>query len=102
MLFHLKDGKATVTNESYLVLPISYDDGWRATVNGEKVEVKGMSNVFCGIELEPGEYEIHLYFIPRGFKLGLLLSTVSILMFIGICIFEKGIKKDDKKNISKV
>ena len=96
------DGKATVTNESYLVLPISYDDGWRATVNGEKVEVKGMSNVFCGIELEPGEYEIHLYFIPRGFKLGLLLSTVSILMFIGICIFEKGIKKDDKKNISKV
>ena len=96
------DGKAFVTNKTYLILPIAYDDGWRATVNGEQVEVHGMSNAFCGIELEPGEYEIHLYFIPRGFKLGMLLAGISFIIFIGIWVLEKGKIKNDKKHISKV
>lgn len=96
------DGKALVTNETYLVLPISYDDGWRATVNGEQVKVHGMSNAFCGLQLNPGEYDIHLYFIPRGLKLGVLLTGVSTIIFIGIWILEKGKVKNDKKNISKI
>lgn len=96
------DGKAIVSNNTYLTLPIAYDDGWRATVNGKEVEVHGMSHAFCGIELEPGEYEIHLYFIPRGFKLGTVLAGFSLVIFIGIFVLEKGRRKNDKKNISKV
>ncbi len=99
-------GKATVTKEGYLCLPIAYDDGWRATVNGEKVNVESIYNVFTGIKLKEGTYDIKLYFIPRGFKMGLAISGISVILLFIIIILEKNKgkreEKDDKKIISEV
>lgn len=96
-------GKATVTEEGYLCLPIAYDDGWRATVNGKEVNVEGIYNVFTGIKLEEGTYDIHLYFIPRGLKMGLAITCASIVILGIVILLEKNKKEDenDKKNISR-
>lgn len=88
------DGVATLTEDGYLCIPISYDDGWRATVNGEKVNVQGMYNCFTGIKLEKGTYDIHMYYIPRGLKMGAAVSLTSIVILIVIIIFEKRKGKD--------
>lgn len=93
------DGTVTIGEDGYLCLPIAYDDGWRATVNGQKVNVEGIYNAFTGIKLEQGTYDIHLYFIPRGFKLGISLTSLSILILvITIFIENKKYKKEEEND----
>lgn len=86
-------GKATVNQEGYLCLPIAYDDGWRAKVNGKTVNVDGIYNVYTGIKLSEGTYDIELYFIPRGFKMGIILTMISIFALVIVIIKEKNIYK---------
>ncbi len=84
------EGKAKIsgtdTGRNLLFLSIPYDKGWKLKVDGESRKAEAIGEAFLGVELEPGEHDISLIYTPPGYQLGLLLSLLSIVFFILLCI----------------
>lgn len=80
------EGKAKVsgkeTGRDLLFLSIPYDKGWELKVDGKSRQAKAIGNAFLGVELEEGDHDISLKYTPPGYRLGLILSLSSIILFI--------------------
>ncbi len=63
-----------------LFLPIAYNDGYQATLNGKEAEVLKVFDNYIGIEVGAGENDITLTFIPSGFKISLLVSLFALII----------------------
>lgn len=83
-------GKLELTQAGRLILSIPYEKGWSVLVNGEKTEPVLVGECLMALDLEPGSYRIELEYVPYGLKQGILLSIVSILVFIGIMLLLRG------------
>lgn len=79
-------------DDGYVCFEISYDSGWRAIVNGKKAETIKINGAFLGVKVGNGENNIKLYFIPRYFRSGLMLTLFSIASVVFILIY------DERKN----
>ena len=55
-------GTYTAQEEGYLLLTIPYDQGWKAFVNGQQVEITDGANALSVIPVEEGENQIELRF----------------------------------------
>lgn len=71
----------TSSNDGFAVLGLPYDEGWKITINGEKASYIECNGGMIGFNVHEGNNEIRMYFMPKGFKLG-LISTI-----IGVCVF---------------
>lgn len=71
----------SVSNDSsgVLVLSESWHPDWRATDNGNPVEVRRVNHNFLGIPLEAGDHNIRVWYSPWDFYFGCVLSAVSWL-----------------------
>lgn len=84
------NGTANVTEKGILLLPIPYEDGWTALVDGEETEIQRVDYGFCGVVLEPGEHEITMTYHCPGFAAGaagslfFLALTAAIWMGLGL------------------
>lgn len=83
----------------YLLLPLSYDEGYTATVNGNDARVAQVGGLFCAICLEDGANHVTVKFFPDGMKIGFIISVVGLIclaVFYVMCmktvIFEKDYK----------
>ena len=76
--------------EASLFFTIPYDKGWTATVNSKKVKIYRSQKGFMKVNIPSGKGKVVLTFVPYGFKLGLLISCVSILTF---CCYAHFIRK---------
>ena len=65
-----------------LVVPIPMEKGWTLYVNGQETDIKTFKDAFISVELPEGAHEIELRFKTPGFKEGLLVSIVCVLIFI--------------------
>ena len=86
-----------------LLLPISYDNGYSATVNGKKVELEKVYDNFIGIPLQEGENNINLKYIPNGFMSTLIISIIAFIvtvLLIKFDLFNKIINIDIVGNIA--
>lgn len=75
-----------------LFIPVTYNEGFSATNNGEKVEVLKVFNNYIGIKLNTGENNINIRFIPTYLVISLIISIVSIIvtiLLIKLGIFKK-------------
>jgi uncharacterized membrane protein YfhO len=94
-------GTATIDQENELLfLSIPWDQGWTVTVNNTNVKPKKVLGAFIGIPLSQGEHEIVLDFVPKGFKLGRIITIVSLLLLIAVVWNERG-RKTIQKEIRK-
>lgn len=77
----------TISNktEGYLFLPIPYEKGWTATVDGKETSIIQADSGFMAILLEEGEHEICLKYIFPNFKLGLAIAALGIIILI-VCV----------------
>ena len=73
----------------YLYLPLPYADGYRATVNGEDVDIYVVNDAFMAIPLREGMNNIVLTYLPSGFWLSVILSLTGIAAFILLAVFIK-------------
>lgn len=90
-------GKATVDQDDcILFLSIPWDQGWTVTVNDTNVIPEKVLGSFIGIPLSKGEHEVVLDFVPKGFKVGRVITIVSLLLFIVVVWYERV-----RKNIQK-
>jgi hypothetical protein len=70
---------AEVTEPSWLVVPIAYDAGWSATIDGSRVEIVAANLAQLAVRLPAGRSEVELRFRPRGLELGLGISAAAAL-----------------------
>lgn len=75
-----------------LFLSVPWDKGWNIKVDGQTVKPLKIMGAFIGIPLSQGEYEISMKFIPKGFKIGMFISMISIILFV-VVISAEYIKK---------
>jgi hypothetical protein len=73
--------KLTVETESagLLVLSDTYYPGWKAYVDGKRTPIYATDLAFRSVYLEPGEHEVKFVYSPRSFKMGVLISGLSLL-----------------------
>lgn len=63
-----------------LLLPVTYDRGWRTYVNGDEVSVMPCAGLFMKIPLEEGINDITMSFMPFGMKAGILVTCLTALV----------------------
>ncbi len=68
------------------LIPMAYDKGFTAKVNGKKVPVTNLDDMFMALPLSEGRNEIRLSFVPQGLLPGILISLISLA---GILIFAR-------------
>ena len=64
-----------------LFFTLPYDKGWTATINGEKVPIHKAQEGFMVVNIPKGQGKVILTFVPYGFKLGLIISILSLSLF---------------------
>lgn len=73
------NGIINLSKKSNLFLSIPYDRGWRAYVDGKKVEIKKALGDFSVINVPKGKHKIKLIYYSEGFFIGILVSVVTIM-----------------------
>lgn len=85
------NSKIISTNETLAIYTIPYDDGWSATINGKKVDIEKVDNGFIAVKINKGKNEIKFKYFPKGLKEGLMISGVSLIIYIiYVILYMKG------------
>lgn len=85
------NSKIISTNETLAIYTIPYDDGWSATINGKKVDIEKVDNGFIAVKINKGKNEIKFKYFSKGLKEGLMISGVSLIIYIiYVILYMKG------------
>ena len=68
---------------AFLVTSDIYYPGWKVTVDGQPAHLYQTDFVLRGVRLEPGRHEVRFEFHPRIFYMGLSVSGLTVLLFLG-------------------
>ncbi len=68
--------------KEYLYTSIPYNKGWQVTVDGKHVKTEKVWDAMIAFKLSPGNHKLELRFIPEGFRMGAVFSTLSFLYMI--------------------
>lgn len=82
-------GELHLTEAGRLILSIPYEDGWTVCINGEEVEPQVFGGALMAFDLEPGDYVLEMKYTPAGMYAGVLISVVSIGIFVSICLIRR-------------
>ena len=104
-------GKIAAKKDGLMYTSIPYEPGWKAYVDGKKVDIKLVGGALMAVSLAEGEHEVEFLYAPAHVYVAALLSVAGIGLFIGICIVDKKKKlfssgnalknPDTKRKISK-
>lgn len=82
-------GTISSKEAGYLFLPISYDKGWKAQIDGNTQEIEAVAGAFLGVPIPGGTHQITLTFTPEGFTMGISISIVAFIITIILYGIEK-------------
>lgn len=82
-------GKINVKENGIMYTSIPYDTGWKVYVDGHEQQFSAIGNSLIGIDLTAGEHEIEFKFTPKGLTIGVVISILSLLVFIAIIFIIK-------------
>jgi len=75
-------GEITLEEAGRLILSVPLEAGWRIRVNGEETEAVPFGGCLTAFDLEPGKYTIDMYYVPQGLGAGIVVTVVSVLLFV--------------------
>ena len=90
-------GTIDVNDSRLLFFSIPFDRGWNATIDHRKVKPTLCNLGFSGLLLSSGHHSIELYYKPPYFNITLVISLVSILLYIGLILIDMALKKRRQK-----
>ncbi len=76
-----------------LLLPVTYDKGWKVKINGKRVKPYTYAGLFTMIPLNAGDNIISMKFTPPGMRFGIFVTAAAILISAG-CVFAGVFFKD--------
>jgi uncharacterized membrane protein YfhO len=88
-------GNVDAKEKSILFLSIPFSSGWKATIDGKKVETFRVHSAYTGIYVPEGKHQIQLNYLPEGFKMGMTFSMVSLILLM-LASFSRKRNKDEK------
>lgn len=71
-----------VTKKQTLYTSIPFDKGFEIRVDGKKIKGEKLFDTLLTFDLEKGNHEIEIKYLPRGIKSGLIMSILGIGVFI--------------------
>jgi uncharacterized membrane protein YfhO len=94
--------KAHINNKgksNLLFFSVPYEEGWQAYVNGKKAEIVRSDFGFMSVYIEGGkESDIVFKYNARGFRIGIIITTICVILyFMYICLIIL-FKKKRRKN----
>lgn len=99
----LISGNLVLEEAGRVVLTVPYEKGWKVTVNGEQREPALFGEAFVALDLEPGQYEICLEYVPEGMYAGIWITVVGLIVFalwqILVPVFNKKQKEKHEKSV---
>ena len=79
---YIKGNIEATKDKSVLFTSIPYENGWIVKVDGKKVDYYDVYETFIGLDLTEGTHTIEFIFYPPGFKLGVLISLITLILFV--------------------
>ena len=79
-------GQFEALRDGFLFLPIPHSNGWRAYVNGERIEHYRANIGFIAVPIRQGFNLIDMSFRTPGLGTGMIFTGIGILMFVGLII----------------
>lgn len=76
--------KSRTEKPRLLVVNESWSEGWRARVDGAETPIYRVNYIAQGVVVPPGEREVVFSYDPPIFKVGLVVSGVSLLGWLGL------------------
>lgn len=80
--------KTKSTQPKLLFLTDNYYPGWKAIVDGEETEILRADYTFRAVPLVAGEHEVRFYYDPMSFKLGVMISILSLAGLVALLRFK--------------
>jgi len=81
---------ADVTSPAILLLTDGYSRDWRARANdgsGRSYQVLPANYVVMAIPIAAGHHSIRMEYIPRGWSVGVFISVLSLIVFLGATVW---------------
>ena len=94
---NLIKGNIEIEENGYLITSIPYDEGFSIKVNNKKVKSELVNKAFLGFKLDKGKYIIEICYNPPLLKEGMIISLISLGIFLTVFIFDL-----KKKNFRKI
>lgn len=86
------EGNINLNRSKLLFLTIPFDKGWKAEVDGKPANINLVTFGMSGILLNKGKHQVKVYYEAPYFKLGSMISGISILLYgllIGFIYYRK-------------
>ena len=87
------EGNIDVSENGILYTSINYDEGWAVYIDGEKVSKDKIYDIgdkaLLGVDITKGAHTITLKYTPRGLYVGCVISALTLVIFILLCIISK-------------
>ena len=84
-------GTVNITDDStWMMTSIPFEKGWTVKVDGKVVETARVWDSLLAYKITPVEHTVEMSYLPDGFVLGFIISTVSIALY-GFAIYKKWI-----------
>ena len=81
--------KVQTPTAGFLVLSEIYYPGWYAEIDKKKVKVLRGNYLFRVIPIKPGFHNIRLFFRPFSFRIGVIISVITVVILISIYFYTK-------------
>ncbi len=93
---HLKGNVNILEDNQYLLLTIPFEKDWKVTLDNNLINCDTAFDTFMAIPITKGKHSIEIKYIPRGFKLSLITTTISLVILLILFIKHR---KDKSYNI---
>lgn len=98
---HTLTGTTNYIKDGYTMLSIPYDQGWKAYIDGEAVDIEDPYQSMMFIKTPAGHHELKLVFIPYGMVLSLSVTGGSIIFTCLLFFIISRLKRKHPSNITK-
>jgi hypothetical protein len=77
----------TTDRPAYFFLGDVYHPDWQAAVDGAPVPIEAANYAFRAVFIEPGSHVITMRHVPSGWTLGLITTTVALVILLALLIY---------------
>lgn len=81
-------GSVNALKDGICYFSIPQDNGWSAYIDGEKTDTKTVGNAMLAVPVKSGQHKIELRYSPEGFKAGLVISVLSVILWLAVLLAE--------------
>ena len=85
----------TTQEASWLRIGVSFDPGWRATLDGNPIEIHPAQLAFMAVRIPEGQHTLILNYRPAYLRLGLAVTLTGLMVLTGSVILIRSTSSDN-------